>query len=205
MRVVLLKDVSELGQAGEVKDVADGHARNFLIPRGFAQMATKGAERLWEEQKEAMVRRVATDRQNATEIAARLSGSTIVVTARAGEQDRLYGSVTGQQIAEAIKEQKEAMVRRVATDRQNATEIAARLSGSTIVVTARAGEQDRLYGSVTGQQIAEAIKEQTEIEIDRHALELEQPIRDLGTFTVTIKLGHAVEAAISVEVQKEEA
>ncbi len=150
MRVVLLKDVSELGQAGEVKDVADGHARNFLIPRGFAQMATKGAERLWEEQKEAMVRRVATDRQNATETAARLSGSTIVVTARAGEQDRLYGSVTG-------------------------------------------------------QQIAEAIKEQTEIEIDRHALELEQPIRDLGTFTVTIKLGHAVEAAISVEVQKEEA
>jgi large subunit ribosomal protein L9 len=150
MRVVLLENVPDLGQAGEVKDVADGHARNFLIPRGFAQMATKGAERLWEEQKEAMVRRVATDRQNATEIAAKLSGSTIVVTARAGEQDRLYGSVTG-------------------------------------------------------QQIAEAIKEQTEIEIDRHALELEQPIRDLGTFTVTIKLGHAVEAAISVEVQKEEA
>ena len=149
MRVVLLKNVPDLGQAGEVKDVADGHARNFLIPRGFAQKATKGSERLWDEQQAATVRRAATERQEATETAAKLSGSTIVVTARAGEQDRLYGSVTG-------------------------------------------------------QQIAEAIKEQTEIEIDRHALELEQPIRDLGTFTVSIKLGHAVEAAISVEVQKEE-
>lgn len=150
MRVVLLKNVPDLGQAGEVKDVADGHARNFLIPRGFAQKATKGAERLWEEQKAAMVRRTATERQEAMDTAAKLSGTTIVVTARAGEQDRLYGSVTGQQIAEAIKEQKD-------------------------------------------------------IEIDRHTLEMEQPIRDLGTFTVSIKLGHAVEAAISVDVQKEEA
>ena len=150
MRVVLLKNVPDLGQAGEVKDVADGHARNFLIPRGFAQKATKGAERLWEEQKAATVRRVATERQEAMDTAAKLSGATIVVTAKVGEQDRLYGSVTG-------------------------------------------------------QHIADAIKEQTEIEIDRHALELEQPIRDLGTYTVSIKLGHAVEAAISVDVQKEEA
>ncbi len=150
MRVVLLKEVPDLGQAGEVKDVADGHARNFLIPRGFAQKATKGAERLWEEQKASVVRRTASERQEATETAAKLSGATVVVAARVGEQDRLYGSVTG-------------------------------------------------------QQIAEAIKEQTDIEIDRHALELEQPIRDLGTFTVSIKLGHAVEAAISVDVQKEEA
>ncbi len=150
MRVVLLKEVPDLGQAGEVKDVADGHARNFLIPRGFAQKATKGAERLWEEQKTSMARRTASERQEAAETAAKLSGATVVVSARVGEQDRLYGSVTG-------------------------------------------------------QQIAEAIKEQTNIEIDRHALELEQPIRDLGTFTVSIKLGHAVEAAISVEVQKEEA
>ena len=59
MRVVLLKEVPDLGEAGEVKDVADGHARNFLIPRGFAQKATKGAERLWEEQKASMVRRTA--------------------------------------------------------------------------------------------------------------------------------------------------
>ena len=150
MRVVLLKDVPELGQAGQVKDVADGHARNYLIPRGFAQMATKGAERLWDVQKEATVRRAATERQ-------------------------------------------------VAAD------TAAKLSGATVVVTARVGEQDRLYGSVTGQHIADAIKEQTDFEIDRHALEIEQPIRDLGTYTVSIKLGHAVEAAISVEVQKEEA
>ena len=150
MRVVLLKEVPDLGEAGEVKDVADGHARNFLIPRGFAQKATKGAERLWEEQKASMVRRTASERQEATETAAKLSGATVVVSARVGEQDRLYGSVTG-------------------------------------------------------QQIAEAIKEQTDIEIDRHALELEQPIRDLGTYTVSIKLGHAVEAAISVDVQKEEA
>ena len=92
-----------------------------------------------------------------------------------------------------------------ATERQEAAETAAKLSGATVVVTARVGEQDRLYGSVTGQQIAEAIKEQTEFEIDRHALEIEQPIRDLGTYTVSIKLGYAVEAAISVEVQKEEA
>ena len=150
MRVVLLKEVPDLGQAGEVKDVADGHARNFLIPRGFAQKATKGAERLWEEQKASMARRTASERQEAAETAAKLSGATVVVTARVGEQDRLYGSVTG-------------------------------------------------------QQIAEAIKAQTDIEIDRHTLELEQPIRDLGTFTVSIKLGHAVEAAISVDVQKEEA
>ena len=149
MRVVLLKNVPDLGQAGEVKDVADGHARNFLIPRGFAQKATKGAERLWEEQKAATVRRTESERQEAMDTAAKLSGATVVITARVGEQDRLYGSVTG-------------------------------------------------------QHIAEVIKEQTEIEIDRHALELEQPIRDLGTYTVSIKLGHAVEAAISVDVQKED-
>lgn len=150
MRVVLLKNVPNVGQAGEVKDVADGHARNFLIPRGFVEKATKGSERLWEEQKAAVTRRSETERQTAAETAAKLSGSTVVVTARVGEQDRLYGSVTS-------------------------------------------------------QQIADAIQEQIGIEIDRHSLELDQAIRDLGTYTVSIKLGYAVEAALSVEVQAEEA
>ena len=86
MRVVLLKEVPDLGEAGEVKDVADGHARNFLIPRGFAQKATKGAERLWEEQKASTARRTATERQEAAETAAKLSGATVVVAARVGDR-----------------------------------------------------------------------------------------------------------------------
>jgi large subunit ribosomal protein L9 len=105
MRVLLLKDVYKLGHAGDVKRVADGYARNFLIPQGLAVLATAGA----------MARsdsiRTAADKQRAilnTELgglAERLRGLTLTFAARAGETGKLYGSITNAQIAEAITAQ----------------------------------------------------------------------------------------------------
>jgi len=103
MKVLLLKDVYKLGHAGDVKKVADGYARNYLIPQGLAILATAGALA------RAQSVRVAADTQRValnTElggVAAQLNGLTLTFAARAGETGKLYGSITTGQIAEAIQ------------------------------------------------------------------------------------------------------
>jgi large subunit ribosomal protein L9 len=102
MKVLLLKDVYKLGHAGDVKKVADGYGRNFLIPQGLAMLATAGALA------RAGSVRTAADRQRAElnselgGVAEKLSGLTLTFAARAGETGKLYGSITTAQIAEAI-------------------------------------------------------------------------------------------------------
>ncbi len=105
MKVLLVQDVDHLGKAGELKDVSGGFGRNFLIPKGFAVLATRGQIKQAEERMAAQRKRVDAARKDAEALAARLNGVTLTFVAKVGEQDRLYGSVTSSDIAERIHEQ----------------------------------------------------------------------------------------------------
>jgi large subunit ribosomal protein L9 len=146
MKVILTKDVQGTGKAGEVKDVADGYARNFLLPRKLAIPATGSALRSVEQRKASEAKRASTEEQAARALAERLTAAPVVLTAKVGDQGRLYGSITSADIAEQLSAQ-------------------------------------------LGQPI------------DRRKIELENPIRQLGTHEVTIRLHRAVSAVVKVDVQ----
>ena len=142
------KEVAKLGTPGEVVSVADGYARNYLVPRGLAIPATKGAVRHAESLKRAHDERTAKARTEAEVAAERLSQVTVRITQRAGEEGKLFGSITAQDLAEEI--------------------------------TRLAGE-----------------------EVDRRDIHLEEPIRSVGSHEVHIRLHPDVTATITVEVQPE--
>ena len=144
-QVILLQDVEELGQRGSVVDVSKGYLRNYLIPRKLAQPATKG---LLEQAKE---------RQAATERAARQA------TEKAGES-------------------------------------AAVLNRTVLTIAQQAGDDGRLFGSVTTQDIADAIKDARGLEIDRRKVHLEEPIRHVGTYMVVVEIGDGVTANVKTIV-----
>ena len=146
MKVILSKDVQGTGKAGEVKDVADGYARNYLIPRKLAIPATGGALKNVEQKKAAEEKKAATE-----EAAARA--------------------------------------------------LADRLTSAPVVLTAKVGDQGRLYGLITNGDIADQLSAQLRQPIDRRKIELDEPIRQLGTFEVTIRLHRAVSATVKVDVQ----
>ena len=148
VKVLLTKDVAELGQAGNVYNVAGGYARNYLMPRGLAVLATRGALKQAEEIKAVATRRRARERANAEAQAQMIANRKLLFTANAGENDRLYGSVT-------------------------TTDIAAKLSGSV------------------------------GFEIDRRRIELEHGIRDLGIHAVSIRLMPEVTVSFQVAVVRE--
>ena len=149
MEVLLLKDVEGLGEAGKIRRVADGYGRNFLLPRGLAVMATPGAIKQAEVERDAEARREKKELQEAQSMAGALDGLSVSFQARAGETDRLYGSITKANIAEALE--------------------------------AKLGQ-----------------------EIDRRKIELDEPIKDLGTHAVTMRLAPGAEAKITVVVEREE-
>lgn len=149
MEVLLLKDIDGLGLAGEIKKVADGYARNYLIPRGMVSHATPGAIRQAELQQHATARREAKELSEAQALAQVLDGVTVTFQARAGDSDRLYGSVTNVNIAEALEEE-------------------------------------------IGQ------------EVDRRKIDLEEPLKELGTHAVTIRLAAEAEAKVTVVIEREE-
>jgi large subunit ribosomal protein L9 len=149
MQVILLKDVERLGQAGELCDVAPGYARNYLIPQGLATAASEGALKQLELQRQADARR---------------------------------------------QEQLAAEAQKFATE----------LEGLTLTLAAKTGEKDRLYGSITGGDVAEAMEQEIGTSVDRRKLELEEPIRELGTYSVPYKLLPDVTANIEVVVVREE-
>jgi large subunit ribosomal protein L9 len=105
MRVVLRADVENLGKKGDLVEVADGYARNFLVPKGLALRATKGIEKQADAMRRNRAARDLRDREDAETVAARFVGRTITITARAGEGGRLFGSVTSSDIAVAVEEQ----------------------------------------------------------------------------------------------------
>ena len=149
MQVLLVQDVDRLGQAGEVKRVADGYARNYLFPKGMAVIATPGAIKKAEQELQAAAKREA---KNLSE-------------------------------AQALAQE---------------------LDGLSVSFKVRAGEGDRLYGSITNVMIAEALSEQIDQEVDRRKIELEEPIKELGTHAVTIRLAPEAEAKVTVVVEREE-
>ena len=104
MKVLLIKDVYNLGRAGEVKKVADGYARNFLLPQKFAVRATPGAVRQVEKIQAAAAKKREILNAEMSELAEQIEGLKLEFTAKVGETGRLYGSITQEMIAEAIAE-----------------------------------------------------------------------------------------------------
>jgi large subunit ribosomal protein L9 len=145
MRVILRSDLKGVGNKGDIVDVATGYGRNYLLPRGLAFVATDGAA----SQAEAMRR------------------------------------------SRDVKD---------AADRAAAEEVAKSLVSSPVTITARAGADEKLFGSVTTADIAEAVSQQTGVQIDRKQLHLDEPIRSLGTHLVPVKLHANVEFPVTVEV-----
>lgn len=118
MKVLLIKDVYKLGRAGEIKKVADGYGRNFLIPQGLAVLATAGAMKQIERIKsQAEVRRNAQNNE-LKGIADQIKEVTLTFPAKAGETGKLYGSITTQEIATALSEQIRFEVKRQQVDVQ---------------------------------------------------------------------------------------
>lgn len=99
MQVILLKDVEHLGQEGEIHEVADGYGRNYLIPQGMARLATDGAIKQAREEARQARRKKLQARENAEEVAEELADMELVFTAKVGEENRIFGTVTTQQIA----------------------------------------------------------------------------------------------------------
>jgi len=106
MKVLLLRDHAKLGKAGAVKNVADGYARNYLIPRGLAVLATGGALKQAETIRKAEEKRQAQLSAEAQAVANQLEGTTLTFHALAGETGKLYGSITAHDIIEAIQREK---------------------------------------------------------------------------------------------------
>jgi large subunit ribosomal protein L9 len=102
MKVVFLKDVSSKGKAGEIREVADGYARNFLFPRGLASMATADAMKKAHDQEQGKIRRKEKLHDELSELAKQIEGKELHFKAKAGEKGRLHGSITSAQIAEQL-------------------------------------------------------------------------------------------------------
>lgn len=102
MRVILLKDVPALGRTGAIKDVKEGYARNFLIPRGLAAEATEGNMRSLERQRRAHAERTERERTDVERLAAELAQAVVEIRAKGGEGGRLFGSITAQHVADAL-------------------------------------------------------------------------------------------------------
>ena len=146
MKVLLLRDHDKLGKAGDIKNVADGYARNYLLPRGLAVLATDGAL------KQADTIRKSEEKRRA----------------------RLYAE------AQAVANQ---------------------LTGTTLTFHALVGETGKLYGSITANDIVEAIKREKGIEVDKRKVDLREPLRSLGTHSVPIRLATDLAPTVTVVVE----
>ena len=105
MKVILLKDVKNIGKAGEVKDVAAGYAQNFLFKKGFAEEATPGNLQKLEEQKEAKKQEAREELEDAKELKEKLEDIEVTIKMKSGEDGRLFGSVSTKQVVEAYKKE----------------------------------------------------------------------------------------------------
>ncbi|CAH0121336.1 MULTISPECIES: 50S ribosomal protein L9 [unclassified Paenibacillus] len=106
MKVIFIKDLKGQGKKGEVKDVSEGYAQNFLIPRGYARIASEGNMKTLEQQNLSEQKKKAQEKSDAEALAKTLNELTVVIKAKAGEGGRLFGAITSKQIAEALEGQK---------------------------------------------------------------------------------------------------
>lgn len=118
MRILLRADVDNLGKKGDLIDVADGYARNYLVPRGLALKATAGIQKQADAMRRNRTLRDTREREAARAVAAQFEGRTITIKARAGGEGRLFGSVTSIDIADAVHKQTGAEIdrRKIALD-----------------------------------------------------------------------------------------
>jgi len=112
MEVILREDVDKLGNRGQTVEVAAGYARNFLLPKRMAVRATEANKKIVEQERQAHVRREATERGAAEELAKLLNGVSVTIAQKAGEMDQLFGSVTVKDIAEALEKENFTIERR---------------------------------------------------------------------------------------------
>ena len=145
MKVILQKDVKGTGKAGEIANVSDGYARNFLLPKGLA-------------------------------IPADANSINAALVKKGADKHRLD------------------------MQRQRAKELADEMSGLTVKVYAKAGENGKLFGSIGVAEIADALKQQHDIEVDKKKIRLEEPIKSLGIVKVTTHMYENTDAKFSVEV-----
>jgi len=149
MKVIFLADVPKVARAGEIKEVADGYGRNFLIPQKLAVLVNSSAINIMEAQRRL----------------------------RAKEEARLE---------------------------TEALELAHQLEGKEVILKARAGAKDKLYGSITNTDIASELETSAGLVIDKRKIELAEPIRQLGSYEVTIRLARDIVPKIKVTVVGEE-
>lgn len=149
MKVVFLKDVSKIAKAGDVKEVADGYGRNFLIPKKLAALVNPGA---------------------ASQIEAQLR-------AEAKKQGQIEADIA---------------------------QMASQLEGKEVILKAKVGAKDRLFGSITSADIASELEKTSGVIIDRRKIELDEPIRQLGSFSLAIRLAKDIIPKIKVTVVEEE-
>ena len=102
MKIILLQEVENLGDEGDVVTVKDGYGRNYLIPRGLGKVATDSAVKAWKEERRQAARKLAQRKEDAERLAAELARIELVVTAKVGAENRIFGSITSQQIVEAL-------------------------------------------------------------------------------------------------------
>lgn len=147
MKVILLQDVRGKGKKGQMLEVSDGYARNYMLPRKIA----------------------------------------IEATADAVNTMRMNDKATQERIA---KEKAEAM------------ETAKKLREMTVTVMAKGGGNGRLFGSITNQEIADALKAKTGINLDKRKIVIADAIKNVGTYTVTCRLGYEITAPLTVKIEE---
>ncbi len=147
MKVILLQDVKGKGKKGQMLEISDGYARNFLLPKKMAIEATPDA--------------INTMRMN-----------------------------------------DKAAAEKAAKERAEALEVSKRLREMTVVVTAKGGGAGKLFGAVTAQEIADALKAQSGIVIDKRKIVMSDPIKNVGTYTVQCKLGYEITAPLTVKIEE---
>ncbi|MBW4839519.1 MAG: 50S ribosomal protein L9 [Paenibacillaceae bacterium] len=103
MKVIFLKDVKGQGKKGEVKEVSEGYAQNFLMPRGLVRPATEGNVKTLEQQAASELKRKAQEKDEAIQLGKKLEEMTVQLKAKAGEGGRLFGAITSKQVAEALE------------------------------------------------------------------------------------------------------
>ena len=147
MKVIFLQDVKGKGKKGQMAEISDGYARNFLLPKKLAMEATPDA--------------INTMRMN-----------------------------------------DKAAAEKAAKERAEAVEISKKLREMTVVVTAKGGGAGKLFGSVTSQEIADALKAKSGIVIDKRKIVMSDPIKTVGTYTVQCKLGYEITAPLTVKIEE---
>jgi large subunit ribosomal protein L9 len=145
VKVILTSDVDKLGKSGELKEVAEGYARNFLMPRKLAVPATGGAYRAWQHD----------------------------IASREDKRKR---------------------------EREDAEIAATRIASTTLTMGVKVGEGGKLYGSITAKDIADAL-ERRGIVVDRHKIDLDEPLKMLGTYKVAIKVSSGLTPEVTIAVE----